>query len=82
MGITVVIALVQALELSVDDLLPPAARRAPWDISTETFAVFSEIASLPAELQHQLALIVRAYIVGLPQYGQKHEDSPTSREKE
>ena len=64
-GVKSVLALAKALELPVEDLLSPSARRASFVLPSELFAVFAEISALSPHRQQHVILILRAYLAGL-----------------
>ena len=64
---SVLIALANALEITVDTLLPISSNhRQHSSLSPELEAIVEEIGHLPASQQRHIAAILRGYLSGLP----------------
>ena len=70
-SVQVLLSLAKALDITVEDLLPPSARRQPWNISTELVAIVSQVAALSPFNQHQVTLLLRGYVAALFPSGQE-----------
>jgi len=72
--ISIIVALAQTLETSVDSLLTAPNHPVQTELTVELEATMKEISRLGKNYQHQVAAILQAYLSAMPKETDKAED--------